>query len=224
MSDSEDEVEHLQYKVIVMGDGAVGKTSIINRFCQDGFGKSYKQTIGVDFFNKKIVLPGNINVTLQIWDIGGQQVGGKMLGKYIYGSAAVIYVYDVTNTESFKNVEDWYGFVMQAFKNEKKPLMAVAANKCDLGHLRQVKQEKHNLFAIEHQMIPFLVSAKTGERVNGMFTRIAADLAGVQITKSDIEAADKIVTANIVDHPSAGEPTGPRGPQKEPEDSGCTVM
>ena len=224
MSSSDDEVEHLQYKVIIMGDGAVGKTSIINRFCQDGFGQSYKQTIGVDFFNKKVTLPGNITVTLQIWDIGGQQVGGKMLGKYIYGAAAVLYVYDTTNPETFKNLEDWYGFVLQTFKNDKKPLMGLVGNKMDLNHLRQVKQEKHSLFAIEHQMVPFLVSAKTGERVNGMFFRVAADLAGVQLTKTDIEQSEKVVTASIVDHPSAPAPAGPRGPQKEEEDSGCVAM
>jgi Ras-related protein Rab-28 len=224
MSDSDDEIEHLQYKVIIMGDGAVGKTSIINRFCQDGFGQSYKQTIGVDFFNKKITLPGNVNVTLQIWDIGGQQVGGKMLGKYIYGSAAVLLAYDTTNPESFKNLDDWYGFVMQAFKTDKKPLMGLVGNKVDLQHLRQVKQEKHSLFAIEHQMVPFLVSAKTGERVNGMFTRLAADLAGVQLSKSDIEQTEKVVTASIVNHPAAPTPAGPRGPQKEEEESSCAVM
>jgi Ras-related protein Rab-28 len=225
MSSSDDDTtEHLQYKVIVMGDGAVGKTSLINRFCQDGFAQSYKQTIGVDFFNKKVQLPGNVNVTMQIWDIGGQQVGGKMLGKYIFGSAAIIYVYDTTNPESFKNLEDWFGFVTTAFKSEKRPYMAVVGNKIDLQHLRQVKAEKHSLFAIEHQMTSHLVSAKTGEKVTGMFMKVAADLAGVQLTKSEVEMSDKVVTASIVQHPAAPVPKGPQGPKKEEEDSGCVVQ
>jgi GTPase SAR1 family protein len=57
-SDSDEDVEQLQYKIVVLGDGAVGKTSIISRFCDDHFAKTYKQTIGVDFFIKRINLPG----------------------------------------------------------------------------------------------------------------------------------------------------------------------
>ena len=84
--DSEDEPEQLQYKVIILGDGAVGKTSIAMRFTEDHFAKAYKQTIGVDFFIKRLVLPGEVHVALQIWDIGGQTIGGKMIGNYIYGA------------------------------------------------------------------------------------------------------------------------------------------
>ena len=54
----------MQYKIVVLGNGTVGKTSLIMRFCEDHFGKSYKQTIGVDFFVKRIELPGNIQVAL----------------------------------------------------------------------------------------------------------------------------------------------------------------
>jgi Ras-related protein Rab-28 len=58
--------------VILLGDGAVGKTSIAHRFASDVFGKVYKQTIGVDFFLRRIELPGGITATLQTWDIGGE--------------------------------------------------------------------------------------------------------------------------------------------------------
>ena len=84
--DSDDEPEQLQYKVILLGDGAVGKTSIAMRFTEDHFAKAYKQTIGLDFFIKRLVLPGEVHVALQIWDIGGQTIGGKMIGNYIYGA------------------------------------------------------------------------------------------------------------------------------------------
>jgi Ras-related protein Rab-28 len=107
-----------------------GKTSICNRVTEDAFGKSYKQTIGCDFFIKHISLPGarlarrldwrratafslstirdlffhsaahalphagNVQVALQIWDIGGQTIGSKMIGKYIFGAQAVMLAYD----------------------------------------------------------------------------------------------------------------------------------
>uniref|UniRef100_A0A8C6KEM1 RAB28, member RAS oncogene family n=1 Tax=Nothobranchius furzeri TaxID=105023 RepID=A0A8C6KEM1_NOTFU len=86
MSDSEEDSQDKQLKIVVVGDGACGKTSLATRFAQEAFGKQYKQTIGLDFFLKRISLPGNLNVTLQVWDIGGQTLGGKMLDKYVYGA------------------------------------------------------------------------------------------------------------------------------------------
>uniref|UniRef100_A0A671XZ55 RAB28, member RAS onco family n=1 Tax=Sparus aurata TaxID=8175 RepID=A0A671XZ55_SPAAU len=79
MSDSEEDSQDRQLKIVVVGDGACGKSSLATRFAQEAFGKQYKQTIGLDFFLKRISLPGNLNVTLQVWDIGGQTLGGKML-------------------------------------------------------------------------------------------------------------------------------------------------
>lgn len=157
--DDDDEPEYLQFKVILLGDGAVGKTSLATRFCEDHFAKQYKQTIGpyslaslaarsdrsfqlkhklfksswsktgLDFFVKRVVLPGDVHapqracfqlispsfqpvfeafskVCLQIWDIGGQSIGGKMLSNYIYGSSAVVLCYDITNYQSFQHLED----------------------------------------------------------------------------------------------------------------------
>ncbi|EDL99974.1 RAB28, member RAS oncogene family, isoform CRA_c, partial [Rattus norvegicus] len=86
MSDSEEESQDRQLKIVVLGDGTSGKTSLATCFAQETFGKQYKQTIGLDFFLRRITLPGNLNVTLQVWDIGGQTIGGKMLDKYIYGA------------------------------------------------------------------------------------------------------------------------------------------
>lgn len=102
-SDDEDEVEQLQYKVVILGDGAVGKTSLTSRFCEDHFAASYKQTIGVDWFIKRVVLPGDVHVALQIWDIGGQTIGSKMVSNYIYGAQAVLLVYDITNFQASLN-------------------------------------------------------------------------------------------------------------------------
>eukprot|EP01062_Namystynia_karyoxenos_P029978 TRINITY_DN22446_c0_g1_i1.p1 TRINITY_DN22446_c0_g1~~TRINITY_DN22446_c0_g1_i1.p1 ORF type:complete len:263 (+),score=95.47 TRINITY_DN22446_c0_g1_i1:94-789(+) len=226
-SDSEDHLEQLQYKVLVLGDGAVGKTSLVMRFCKDMFQQRYKQTIGLDFFLKDLLLPGNVNVTLQIWDIGGQQLGGKMLANYIYGSHAVILAYDVTNMDSFKNLEDWLDLVKQTFKDKKVvPYIALVGNKMDLNHLRVVKAEKHSLFAVENGMVPFFISAKTGDKVNAMFNKIAADLAGVQLTKAELEVTDNVVRAEIVNHPkgpSTGvDPVAAMGADGKKRD--CAVM
>ncbi|XP_044274150.1 ras-related protein Rab-28 isoform X3 [Varanus komodoensis] len=131
MSDSEEEeCSDRQLKFVVLGDGTSGKTSLATRFAQEAFGKQYKQTIGLDFFLKRITLPGNVNVTLQVWDIGGQTIGGKMLDKYVYGAQAVLLVYDITNQQSFENLEDWYNVVKKVNEeSETQPHVALVGNK-----------------------------------------------------------------------------------------------
>ncbi|XP_038647559.1 ras-related protein Rab-28 isoform X2 [Scyliorhinus canicula] len=130
MSDSEDETHDRQLKIVILGDGASGKTSLAMRFAQEAFGKQYKQTIGLDFFLKRISLPGNLNVTLQVWDIGGQTIGGKMLDKYIYGAQGILLVYDITNYQSFENLEDWYAVVKKVNdESDQQPVVSLVGNK-----------------------------------------------------------------------------------------------
>mmetsp|Transcript_16157 Transcript_16157/g.31042 ORF Transcript_16157/g.31042 Transcript_16157/m.31042 type:complete len:228 (+) Transcript_16157:158-841(+) len=213
-SSEDDEPEQLQYKVIVLGDGAVGKTSIANRFTEDSFSKSYKQTIGLDFFIKQMVLPGDIHVAMQLWDIGGQTIGGKMISNYIYGAQAVLLVYDISNHMSFSNLEDWYALVQRTFAGAKMPYVALVANKADLTHLRTVKPEKHNGFADKHNMYSYFLSAKSGDNVIPCFYRICADLAGVPLSKADIELASQPVQATIINHPKQNKG---RKPSDQPE-------
>mmetsp|Transcript_65331 Transcript_65331/g.174057 ORF Transcript_65331/g.174057 Transcript_65331/m.174057 type:complete len:220 (+) Transcript_65331:73-732(+) len=196
-------------KCVIVGDGAVGKTSVAMRFTEDYFAKQYKQTIGLDFFIKRMVLPGDVHVALQIWDIGGQTIGGKMIGNYIYGAQAVMLCYDISNYQSFQDLEDWYRLVQRTFQGQKMPRVTLIGNKTDLNHIRTVKVEKHNLFADENEMYSCFMSAKTGDNVSQCFYRVAADLAGVTLTKPEIEVAAKIVTAQIVNHPTDDEDGAP---------------
>jgi len=199
-SDSDDG-EQMQFKIIVIGDGAVGKTSIVNRFCKDHFASSYKQTIGLDFFMKRITLPGEVDVTMQVWDIGGQTIGGKMIGNYVFGSHAVLLAYDITNAESFHNLVDWLDVVKKIFKDSPtKPYLGLLANKTDLSHMRAVNPEKHSKFAADNDMFSYYVSAKNGDNVNSTFYRVAADLAGIVLSKPEIEVQTKVVAAIVVDH------------------------
>lgn len=206
MGDSDDEatIDHV-LKIVVVGDGASGKTSLCTRYSQDQFGKSYKQTIGLDFFTKRVQLPSNTHATLQIWDIGGQTIGGPMLDKYIYGAHAALLVYDVTNHASFENLEDWVNCVKKFTKDqEKPPHLALVANKTDLEHLRAVKLDKHQQFAEKYQTSSHFISAKTGDSVNLLFQKVAAEILGVQLTRNELEQQIAVVRAELpVDQPSA---------------------
>ncbi|XP_065828670.1 ras-related protein Rab-28-like isoform X2 [Oscarella lobularis] len=215
MSDSEEETrtKDRQLKVVLLGDGTAGKTSLVMKFTQSHFDKTYSQTVGLDFFLRRIELPGNVECSLQVWDIGGQSIGGKMLTSYIFGANAILLVYDVTNSASFANLNDWYTVVCQTFEGEKKkPVIGLVANKVDLEHLRAVKEERHERFAKQNEFLSFFVSAKTGDQVSSCFQRIAAETLGIKLSKNDLQKEKSVLKADVV-HYKEPSPSGPAHPQ-----------
>jgi len=197
------------------------------RFTEDHFAKTYKQTIGLDFFIKRLCLPGDVHVALQIWDIGGQTIGGKMIQNYIYGAQAVLLCYDITNYQSFQDLEDWFRLVRRTFQDAScMPYVALVGNKTDLNHMRAVKVEKHNQFAEENEMCSSFMSAKTGDSVSACFYRVAADLAGIVLTKPELEVASKIVKAEIINHPqdNDGDASAATPGYSQKKKGGCVLQ
>jgi len=84
--EEDEEMEKVQFKVILLGDGAVGKTSIAMRFAEDQFSQTYKQTVGVDFHIRRINIPPRYQAAIQLWDIGGQSIGSRMVSNYVSGA------------------------------------------------------------------------------------------------------------------------------------------
>jgi Ras-related protein Rab-28 len=101
------------------------------RITDDQFSQNYKQTVGVDFFIRRMRVPPNFEIALQIWDIGGQSIGSKMVTNYIAGAHAVLLCYDITNYDSFANLEDWYRLVTRTFSTGSKPYVALVGNKSE---------------------------------------------------------------------------------------------
>ncbi|XP_076439639.1 ras-related protein Rab-28-like [Babylonia areolata] len=202
MSDSEEEGPDRQLKVIILGDGSSGKTSLCMRYAQEQFKKQYGQTVGLDFYLKRIVLPGSTHVALEIWDIGGQTIGSTMLSNYIFGAHGVLLVYDITNYSSFENLEDWYHAVKKVCAGTRMPHIALLGNKSDLEHMRTVKQDKHQKFAQEHGMSSYFVSAKTGDSVGLCFQRLAADILNIKLTKPETEQQHRVVKAEVIHYKS----------------------
>ncbi|KAL6740210.1 hypothetical protein Aduo_013588 [Ancylostoma duodenale] len=168
--DAETAAEEVVLKIVVCGDGSSGKTSLCQRFVKDTFERSYHQTLGLDFFSKRISLPGDVQVLMQVWDIGGQSIAGEMIDKYIYGSHAALIVYDVTNLNSFDNCQDWLNVIRRVTKSqEKPPQIVLVGNKVDEERLRKVQVDAHCAFAKQHDLKAFYVSAKTGDSVTMMF-------------------------------------------------------
>ncbi|RMX57711.1 hypothetical protein pdam_00005002 [Pocillopora damicornis] len=208
-SDEETTTDH-QLKFVLLGDGASGKTSICVRYSQENFDKAYKQTLGLDFFLGRIVLPGNVHVTLQVWDIGGQTLGGKMLDKYIYGAH---------NCD-----KDWFDTVKKLCEKDgsRLPHIALVANKVDLEHLRVVRSDKHGKFAQEHGLSSYYVSAKTADQISLCFQKIAAEVLGIRLTKNEMEQQSRVIKADIIQYGNHEMPS--RATPSQTKSSFCSVQ
>lgn len=117
------------YKVVLVGDGNVGKTSLVRRFCEGKFEESRVLTLGVDFQIKQIKL-GERTLRLSIWDVAGQDRFRTFRDQFYAGSLAAALIYDVTSPATFFNLSRWRDEVLSAVPG--LPL-AVIGNKVDLG-------------------------------------------------------------------------------------------
>jgi small GTP-binding protein len=163
------------FKVIAVGDGAVGKTSITLRFSTGTFRDSYIMTIGVDFAVKTIEVPtkeGTSKVKLQIWDTGGQERFSYVRPLYYKGAMGGIVVYDVTQSESFDNIPKWFNEVKS--NRGSIPLLLVG-NKVDLPD-RKVSAEQGTSIAKKYGVKYFEVSAKTGESIERLFVELSKQM------------------------------------------------
>jgi len=144
-----------------------------------------------------------LHATLQLWDIGGQSIGSKMITNYISGADAVLLCYDITNYESFVNLEDWYRLVLKTFKGKPLPYVDLVGNKNDLRHMSAVRPDQHARFADENDMSSFLMSAKNGDQVKQVFYKVAGNLVGalpVLANNLESQVSNTVVNAVIIDH------------------------
>ena len=133
-----DELMYL-FKIIIIGDAGVGKSNILTRYTKNEFDSSKQPTVGVEFSSKKIKVD-NKNIKLQIWDTAGQEKFKAVSKQYYKGADAVIVVYDITSTRSFRNVSNWMADVDSfASANVQKFLVG---NKKDLSEHREVPLEE----------------------------------------------------------------------------------
>lgn len=180
----------------LLGDGSVGKSSIISSFQSDGFVKIYRQTIGCDFYEKDIHLSGDVHLALRVWDIGGQSIHSKSLTQYIKNTSAIFLVYDVTNKASFDNLDDW---LLNIRSLSSCGLIYLIGNKSDLINLRQVTQNQHEQFIHDNNLCGgMFLSAKTGENVVKSFYSIAAEAKGIHLSKYELSFHDKVLPAYVV--------------------------
>ena len=155
-------------KICLLGDGGVGKTSLVYRFIENRFSRDFKSTLGVNLLKKKIKLEDGKDVSVQLWDLGGQEAYKKLRKLYLEGSQGALIVFDVLAQKSFDNLEDWVQSFIQ-IRGANMPMLLIA-NKIDLADRRVVTRAQAEAYAEKYGMDLIETSAATGENVEKAFT------------------------------------------------------
>jgi Ras-related protein Rab-1A len=161
------------FKLLLIGDSGVGKSCLLIRFSDDMFMESYISTIGVDFKIRTVELDNKV-IKLQIWDTAGQERFRTITSSYYRGAHGVIIVYDITDQESFQNVNLWLNEIDRHTSGHVNRLLV--GNKSDLTLKRVVDFATAKEFA-DGFGIPFLeTSAKNSTNVDHAFLIMANDI------------------------------------------------
>ena len=155
------------FKLLLLGDASVGKTSFTKRYVYNLFNPSERLTIGVDFHVKTVEFQGK-KVKLQIWDVGGEERFRFLLPTYCLGANAAFLLYDITRPQTLDNINEWTSIVRQ--KGGPIPIMLVGS-KIDLAdNQRKVPREYGIQIAEKNKMASFAeISSKTGQNVDQTF-------------------------------------------------------
>jgi small GTP-binding protein len=182
------EPRRMKIKVCLVGEAAVGKTSLIRRFVLDDFDDKYIQTLGTKVSKKELTVTGSENelvrIDMTIWDIMGQKGFRELLKEaYFYGAKGVIAVAEVTRKTTLDDLDDWIEGVYSV--TGKIPIQFMA-NKWDLRDQAEIGEEELIQATKAYDSTYFLTSAKTGENVEAAFQNLAQRIATDKLAKREV--------------------------------------
>jgi Ras-related protein Rab-1A len=155
-------------KIIIIGDSGIGKSAILFRFADDIYNDNYISTIGVDFKIKTIFINGKM-IKLQIWDTAGQERFRTITTSYYRGSHMIFLCYDITDRESFTNLDMWLSEIKNLASGNVRVI--VCGTKLDLAHKRQVSKQEGQTFADTHRFDYYETSAKQNKNIEELFEK-----------------------------------------------------
>ena len=168
-------------KIVILGEIAVGKTSLRRKYMGRSFQAHHLATLGADFSSAHIDVKNNVTIEAQIWDIAGQPSFKKLRTRFLLNATAAILVFDLTRPETLDKLPMWLDELLQINNNNYMPLMIIG-NKTDLTDDRLVHTKDANKFIedlkndenTDFKFIDYIeTSAKTGEQVKDGFERLA---------------------------------------------------
>ncbi len=157
-------------KVIIIGEAGVGKTSLVKKFVSGRFTSDYRVSIGANLFVKDLILNSDINVTIQIWDIAGQEKWVKMRHLYYRGAHGALIVGDLTRGNTFEQLKEFWNPDLKKFCGDIPKILVV--NKVDLEPIVS-NSDIEKLAQDINVKATIITSAKNGQNVEEAFHQIA---------------------------------------------------
>ena len=158
------------YKVLILGDKAVGKSCFLIRFTENKFQEIYLSTAGMDYKYKDVMYEEGKTIRLQIWDTAGQERYRTITTGLFKGAVGIILMYDITDKQTFNNVREWIKSIEE--ETSKKVILILVGNKVDKKEREVLKAEGEQI-AEEYNFPFFETSAQSGLNVNSVFETLA---------------------------------------------------
>jgi len=165
--------KQFQFKLVLLGESAVGKSSLVLRFVKDQFEDYRESTIGA-FLTQTVQLEDQTTIKFEIWDTAGQERYKSLAPMYYRNANCAVVVYDITQPTSFEKAKTW----IRELQRQADPsiIIALCGNKADLSPRRQVSEDEAKKYAEEEGLMWSETSAKTGDGVREVFYNIAMKL------------------------------------------------
>ncbi|XP_057547485.1 ras-related protein RABA5e-like [Amaranthus tricolor] len=170
---SDDEAEEYLFKIVIIGDSAVGKSNLLSRYARNEFNMHSKATIGVEFQTQSLEIEGK-EVKAQIWDTAGQERFRAVTSAYYRGAVGALIVYDISRTTTFESVGRW----LDELNTHSDTTVArmLVGNKSDLDNIRAVSVEEGKSLAEEHGLFFMETSAKDSTNVKTAFEMVIKEI------------------------------------------------
>ena len=162
------------YKILLLGDSAVGKSCLLLRYCDDSFQDIHLATIGLDFRLKTLNLDNNKKIKAQIWDTAGQDRFRAITKNYYRGANGILLIFDITDRSSFEHIRNW----IEQIKEEapEQIIIYLVGNKIDNQNNRVVTNEEAKKVAEEFKLKYYETSAKNNINVDTTFLDLIKEI------------------------------------------------
>ncbi|XP_067867800.1 ras-related protein Rab-39B-like [Heterodontus francisci] len=167
-----DAIWQYQFRIILLGDSTVGKSSLLKRFTDGTFTEVQDPTVGVDFYARLLEVEPGCRIKLQLWDTAGQERFRSITRSYYRNSVGGLLMFDVTNRKSFENIKEWLREVNNhVYPN--KTIFILVGHKSDLINDREVSREEAEKLADTLGLNYIETSAKNNTNVDNAFMKLS---------------------------------------------------